>query len=128
MALSGTGAWLVANRTDTVESVSGTIVHAAADPAPDAQFVSTSIQPDPAFHSTVDELERTLRQNSAQLDPATVEVLERSIAAIDAAIEESRAALAADPANETLHRQLENAMQKKIDLLRRANRIQRAGT
>jgi hypothetical protein len=46
-------------------------------------------------------------------------VLEASLGAIDAAIEQSRRALAADPANVYLHSHLAEARQRKLALLRR---------
>jgi hypothetical protein len=55
----------------------------------------------PEFTDDVVELERALEQNRAQLDPATVEVIERSLESIDRAIEDARAALAAIPAIRT---------------------------
>jgi hypothetical protein len=65
-------------------------------------------------------LEQALEQNSAQLDPVTIDVIQRSLEAINDAIDDARAALEADPGNPYLHRQLDNTMRKKIDVLRRA--------
>jgi hypothetical protein len=55
-----------------------------------------------------------------QLDPATIAVIERSLAVIDAAIAQSRAALSRDPRSGFLIEQLNSALDKKIDLLRTA--------
>ena len=47
-------------------------------------------------------------------------VLEQSIAAIDSAIAQSRAALAKDPASGFLASQLNHSLEKKVELLRTA--------
>ena len=56
----------------------------------------------------------------SRLDPYTVSVIERSLSVIDQAIAESRAALAKDPASGFLSEQLNNALDKKVQLLRTA--------
>ena len=66
-------------------------------------------------------LERALEASRERLDPATVEVVESSLEAINQALADARAALEADPANPHLQRQLESTMQKKLALLRRAS-------
>jgi hypothetical protein len=47
-------------------------------------------------------------------------VLEQSIAVIDSAISQSRAALKADPASGFLAKELNNSLEKKVELLRTA--------
>lgn len=91
--------------------------------APGARLVSTSYD---AHESAIEELEEALAQNRARLDTATVRVLEQSIATIDGAITEARAALEQDPGNPFLHRHLDGAMKKKIEILRRAVSVRRA--
>lgn len=54
------------------------------------------------------------------LDPQTVAVLETNLQIIDAAIAESRAALAADPASQFLATQVTRAYDSKLTLLRDA--------
>jgi hypothetical protein len=126
--VSGAAVWFLASAGDTRAGtpVSGTIVHAAAAPPADGRLVAT-IPPDPDFDTTVAELEQVLQQKRASLDPATVEVLERSMETIDRAIADARAALRADPGNPYLRRQLDSTMRRKLDVLRRASSIQRAG-
>ena len=53
----------------------------------------------------------------------TVKILESNLAAIDKAIDQSRQALAADPANVYLNNHLADARQRKLALLRRATAI-----
>lgn len=119
MALSGSAVWLITGPTDGTPVASGTIIQSAGDASGSVRAVSTAVPP-VDYSEDIDELERALERNSADLDPATVEVIERSLEAINSAIANARAALAADPGNPYLHRQLDNTMRKKIDVLRRA--------
>ena len=54
------------------------------------------------YVATIRELRATLETERTRLAPGTVKTLETSLAVIDAAIAEARAALAADPANPAL--------------------------
>ena len=73
-----------------------------------------------------EDLERVLAEGRGRLAPATVAVLERNLALIDAAIVEARAALEADPANADLRALLWGAHRQKLDLLDRATRLTRS--
>jgi hypothetical protein len=72
---------------------------------------------------TVAELRATLDQQRATLSPATIRILERSLATIDTAIAEARAALASDPANQTLVDILSANYEHKLELLQRATQL-----
>ena len=65
-------------------------------------------------------LQRIVSQRRTQLDSSTVAIIERNLKIIDAAIEQSRAALANDPASRMLDQQLTHALDKKVELLRTA--------
>jgi anti-sigma factor RsiW len=80
------------------------------------------------YNVAINELERALASGSSQLDTATVRVLESNLRIIDGAIAEAQAALGRDPGNPYLNRYLDQTMQKKIQLLRRATGILRAQT
>lgn len=69
------------------------------------------------------ELMRALDAERAHLAPATVATLERNLAVIDAAIAESRAALAADPGNRDLAALLWASYRQKVALLQQATRL-----
>jgi len=75
---------------------------------------------DPVFASEITKLRRIVRERRDMLDPKTVAVLEQSIAVIDSAIAQSRAALAKDPASAFLATQLNHSLEKKVELLRTA--------
>lgn len=71
----------------------------------------------------VAELEDALTRNESQLDTATVRVVRQSLAVIDRAITDARAALLRDPRNTYLNLHLANTMRRKVELLRRINAL-----
>jgi hypothetical protein len=131
VSLSAGAIWLLAGGSGAPDSVMGTVVHAAGNGYDSHRLVGSPPAPavtGSAYAAEAAELEVTLAELRTQLDPATVDVIERSIAAIDQAIADARAALVADPGNPHLDRQLDSTIRKKHDILRRAQRVQRAGT
>lgn len=72
------------------------------------------------YEAASSELEALLDEQRDLLAPATREVLERSLAAIDAAVAEARAALSVDPGNAMLAHMLMVVYDKKLDILRAA--------
>jgi Putative zinc-finger len=68
----------------------------------------------------VSELRAVLDAGRDKLDPATVRVLEESLGTIDRALDSSRRALAADPANPYLNTHVQETMRRKVALLRHA--------
>ena len=75
---------------------------------------------EPVYDREIEKLRRIVKTRRTQLDPKTVTVLEQSIAVIDSAIAQSRAALAKDPASGFLATQLNHSLEKKVELLRTA--------
>jgi len=75
------------------------------------------------FDRASDDLSRILAAERGRLQPETVALLERNLAIIDAAIAESRDALARDPANAELRRFFAAAARQKVELLRWATRV-----
>ncbi len=75
------------------------------------------------YSGTVDQLRRTLDLQRPALAPSTIRVVEHSLAVIDTAILEARAALASDPANPALVEILSAQYELKIDLLQRATKL-----
>jgi predicted anti-sigma-YlaC factor YlaD len=76
-----------------------------------------------SYSATLSELRRTLDAQRATLSPTTVRVVERSLATIDTAIAEARAALASDPANQSLVELLSTNYERKVELLQRATEL-----
>ena len=66
----------------------------------------------------IEQLQDVLHQRRTQLDPSTVKIVEDNLALIDTAVKQARAALQRDPASGFLTEQLDNALQKKVELLR----------
>ena len=75
------------------------------------------------YEQASDELTRALATERDRLAPATVALLERNLAAIDAALREARDALARDPENVELRGLVASAAREKVELLRWATRV-----
>ncbi len=75
------------------------------------------------FDRATSELGLIFAAERARLRPETVALLERNLAIIDAAIAESRAALARDPASVELRGLFAAAARQKVELLRWAARV-----
>jgi hypothetical protein len=71
-----------------------------------------------AFAGEINQLQTVLTERRTQLDPETVKVVEDNLKVIDAAVKRARSALVKDPASGFLMRQLDSALQKKVELLR----------
>ena len=78
-----------------------------------------------ALSAELEALEELLAGASVALDPETVRVLQKNLGVIERAIEDSRRALAQDPANEFLGAHLEREYQRKLSYLKEANEIAR---
>ena len=77
-------------------------------------------QSEAVYGKEIDMLQKIVSQRKTQLDSATIAIIEKNLQIIDAAIEQSRAALARDPASQLLGQQLTHALDKKVELLRTA--------
>ncbi len=75
-----------------------------------------------AYDTAVADLQRTLDANRGRLDTATVRSVEQSLATIDRAISEARAAIQRDTANGYLNGQIAANLRRKLNILRLATR------
>jgi hypothetical protein len=114
MVMSGGGVWILNHGGET------TRMPPVVAEAPDANPVIPAALADPRYDEAIADLQQTLHDGRSQLDPATIKVLEANLDAIDKAIDQSRRALAADPANVYLNSHLAEARQRKLAFLRRA--------
>ena len=85
-----------------------------------SQNQSESAPSDAVYGKEIEMLQNIVKQRNTQLDSSTVAVIQRNLEIIDAAIAQSRAALARDPASHMLNQQLTHALDKKVELLRTA--------
>jgi hypothetical protein len=125
--LSGGSVWLAqfGGRTTSLPPI-GAVAEApgiTAAPSSEGAITASAAITDPRYDEAINDLQRTLDAGRSQLDPSTVKILESNLAAIDRAIDQSRRALDADPANLYLHSHLAEARQRKLALLRRANAL-----
>jgi len=84
---------------------------------------NSSLQPEVVYGREIATLQQIISQRKTLLDSSTVVIIEKNLRIIDAAIEQSRAALAKDPASQLLSEQLTHALDKKVELLRTAARL-----
>jgi hypothetical protein len=123
---------LIALSAGAVWTILGSGPAATVAPVTNGGNVSmvSTISPDAAedYDTAVEELEAILREGRTVLDPATVIVLEESLREIDEAIDEARAALAADPGSTAITRVLTQNMRRKLGILRQAAGIIQAST
>ncbi len=75
------------------------------------------------FNRTIEELQLAVDTQRGQLSPETIRTVDRSLAVVDSAISEARAALLADPNNQLLVDLLSATYQRKLDLLRRTSEL-----
>ena len=113
MVVSGGGMWVLQHGGRPTD-LPPVVATSEADPS-----VLPAAAADPRYDEAITDLEQALAAGRSQLDPGTVRILEANLEAIDKAIDQSRRALAADPANVYLHGHLAEARQRKLALLRR---------
>jgi hypothetical protein len=106
----------VRSTTDRPTSPSNAVLVSRSPSA--GRIMKTEVEP--VYDREIVKLRTIMRERRSQLDPKTVAVLEQSIAVIDSAIAQSRAALAKDPASGFLATQLNHSLEKKVELLRTA--------
>ena len=116
VVLRSTGQTTVAeNSTDTV----GSQADLGAPPGLPVSFRHAEGQ----YAQTIDQLLLLVEAQRGQLSPNTIRTVDRSLAVVDSAIAEARAALLADPSNRTLVDLLSASYQRKLDLLRRTSEL-----
>lgn len=119
--------WLASNRQLTPTDVQPTVIAQSESAGEVEGGIVNANFADAQFNAAVTDLEQILRDERDRLDPRTVLVIERNLKAIDAAIQEARAALNDDPANAYLNSHLADARRRKLDLLRHATTLASAG-
>lgn len=128
---AGSGVVPVVRAADPTAEITSTVTERPAA-VPTRRTVSTARlviaeplmgEAEPVFASEIGKLRKIVRERRSELDPKTVAVLEQSIAVIDSAIAQSRAALIKDPASGFLASQLNHALEKKVELLRTAAQL-----
>ena len=94
---------------------------------PSAQPSSNFTALESQYGAASAELTDALEKARSRLSPETVATIERSLRIIDEALAESREALARDPGNEALGQLVVAVWRQKVDLLRRATALGKAG-
>ncbi len=115
---SGAIAWSIRPMAPQAGAVAGAETSAVVLPASLADRPALA-----GYTQEVAQLEALIADHRDELAPNTVRILEKNLAIIDRAIEESSEALAADPGNEYLLEHLGRAFERKVDYLRDASDI-----
>ena len=102
-----------------------TVIVEGPPPASVAAAVAASASPDVELElrQVRDELRDRLELRRDELDESTMEIIDENLELIDHAIERISVALASDPGNARLTRQLVFAYRQQIDLLRRSTEM-----
>ena len=116
--VSGGGMWMALK-----PSSGGGVTPVAGTRQTDSRERITPVTWTSQTDQAVAELEDALTRNESQLDTATVRVVRQSLAVIDRAIIDARAALLRDPGNTYLNLHLAKTMRRKVELLRRINAL-----
>jgi anti-sigma factor RsiW len=114
VALSASAAWF-AHDWGRREAVAR---HAAA--AGRIAAVPASSAPAEAALNEIASLKQLLDERRHRLDPSTLRTIEESLASVEAAVEQARLALEADPDDPYLVAHLEELAKRQLELLRRA--------
>lgn len=117
---SAGGVWMSLAGTGPSGPAGTTIATEPAAAAP----VATPITFTAAYENAIAELQAEYLARRTELDPETIQVVERNLDIIDQAIQEARRALEDDPSSGFLNEHLAEAMRRKVDLLRQAARIE----
>jgi anti-sigma factor RsiW len=117
--LSGWAAMQLTTRTAPAPLAATAAPAASPAASEDPQVVQVSLD-DAEYDEAVADLRTALDKGRGTLDPATVAIIEENLKTINQAVDDARAARAADPANGFLSGYLVDTRRRQLDLLRHA--------
>jgi anti-sigma factor RsiW len=121
---SGVTALVLQNRYETRIAEITPESRAPGAPAAGAIGLSVSFRlAEGEYNRAIDQLVQAVNEQRNRLNPETIRTVDRSLAVVDSAIAEAKAALLADPNNGTLVDLLSASYQRKLDLLRRTSEL-----
>lgn len=88
-------------------------------PVRQARMIANTTRADQSYDRAIQDLQRVVAEHRARLNPATVKVVEESLARIDAALARAERALKQDPRNTYLDDHVTEMRQRKLELLQR---------
>lgn len=100
------------------ESLGAAVSPVSTSPTSPVTTERTRVSAAVTYGREIARLENFVRQRGEALDPTTKAIIENSMRIIDSALVEARAALARDPASRFLTDQVDQTLQKKMELLR----------
>ncbi len=112
-----------AAKTDTV-IVTRFVVAGESKTIGNAQLVNLGARhAERIYGKEITELQNVIERRRADLDPRTLAIIDYNIKVIEGAIGQTRTALARDPASHFLLEKLNDALDKKVELLRTAAQL-----
>ena len=121
---SGITAVVLQNRYETKFAKSAPDFRAPVAPETDNPGLLISFRlAEGEYNRAISQLVQSVDQQRDRLNPETIRTVDRSLAVVDSAIAEAKAALLADPNNGTLVDLLSASYQRKLDLLRRTSEL-----
>lgn len=110
-------------------AITAALLGGGSGPASGPAFESTALlvewgAAEAEYGRAIDLLAADLESRREELDPETLEIVERNLRIIDTAIAEAREALLADPANRELLNTLASIYQTKLRVLRQASSME----
>ncbi len=105
-------------QTPQPESLGTAVSAIPTSPSSPSTTERTRVSAAVTYGREIARLETFVRQRGESLDPTTKAIIENSMRIIDSALVEARAALARDPASRFLTDQIDQTLQKKMELLR----------
>ncbi|MGB7213140.1 MAG: hypothetical protein WBC97_11010 [Gemmatimonadales bacterium] len=90
-----------------------------AAPERQTRLIANTTRADQSYDHAIEDLQRVVTDNRERLSPATVKVIDQSLARIDAALARATRALKQDPRNTYLNDHVTEMRQRKLQLLQR---------
>jgi hypothetical protein len=131
VALAAVSAWL-AIRALTPGGAAPAVPGSPASPAgvaanADASAALITLHDD-QYDAAIRDLQQAVEHGRSRLDPDTIAAVEQDLRVIDAAVDDARRALAADPSNGYLSGYVMQTQQRKLDMLRKVAAIAQPGS
>jgi len=123
MVLSGSMVWIARSDNPSARFPPVVALVAPGNDVTETPVFAPASFVDMYYDQAVADLEKTLADGRNRLDPETVRIIKENLLSIDQAIEQSKKALRADPANVYLNTHFAAYRNRKLALLRRATAL-----
>jgi Putative zinc-finger len=128
LALAVLSGWLAIRALspgDRTPAIAGNTATPASAPASGDASAALITFNDEQYDAAIRDLQQALEHGRSRLDPDTIAAVQQDLRVIDAAVDDARRALAADPSNRYLSGYVMQTQQRKLDVLRRVTALAR---